>query len=53
MCVLNILLDVTGLSMMTTVALETAVVVQILGFALTIVLVALSSSQRPEFPRSP
>jgi uncharacterized membrane protein (DUF2068 family) len=46
-CVLNILLDVSGLAMVRTVALETAIVVQILGFALTIVLVVLSSAQRP------
>ena len=46
-CVLNILLDVPGLAMVRTVALETAIVVQVLGFALTIVLVVLSSAQRP------
>ena len=45
-CVINILLNVPGLVMVPTVALEEAIVVQTVGFVVTIVLVVLPSTRR-------
>src|SRR5919202_6798154 len=44
--VVNILLNVLGLAMVPTVALQVAIVVQTIGFVLTIVLVVLPDSRR-------
>jgi uncharacterized membrane protein (DUF2068 family) len=44
--VVNILLNVLGLAMVPTVALQVAIVVQTIGFILTIVLVVLPDSRR-------
>jgi uncharacterized membrane protein (DUF2068 family) len=44
--VLNILLNVFGLAMVPTVALQVAIAVQTIGFVLTIVLVVLADSRR-------
>jgi uncharacterized membrane protein (DUF2068 family) len=44
-CVLNILLNVSGLVMVPTAALQAAIAVQTLGFVLAIVLVVLRSSR--------
>src|SRR5215210_4564651 len=45
-CVLNILLNVSGLAMVPTVALQAAIAVQTVGFILTIVLAMLPASRR-------
>jgi uncharacterized membrane protein (DUF2068 family) len=45
-CVLNILLNVSGLAMVPTGALQAAIAVQTVGFVLTIVLVVLPASRR-------
>jgi uncharacterized membrane protein (DUF2068 family) len=45
-CVLNILLNVLGLAMVPTAALQAAIAVQTVGFVLTIVLVVLPTARR-------
>jgi uncharacterized membrane protein (DUF2068 family) len=45
-CVVNILLNVFGLAVVPTVALQVAIVVQTIGFVLAIVLVVLPDSRR-------
>ena len=45
-CVVNILLNVFGLAIVPTVALQVAIAVQTVGFVLTIVLVVLPDSDR-------
>src|SRR5215218_7175173 len=45
-CVLNILLNVPGLAMVPTAALQAAIAVQTIGFILTIVLVVLPTARR-------
>lgn len=45
-CVLNVLLDVPGLAMAPTAALQAAIAVQTAGFILAIVLVVLPSARR-------
>jgi uncharacterized membrane protein (DUF2068 family) len=45
-CVVNILLNVFGLAMVPTVALQTTIAVQTVGFVLVLVLVVLPDSRR-------
>src|SRR5215203_2021728 len=45
-CVVNILLNVFGLAMVPTVALQAAIAVQTVGFVLVLVLVVLPDSRR-------
>ena len=45
-CVLNILLNLPGLAMVPTVALQAAIAVQTIGFIITLVLVVLPSARR-------
>jgi uncharacterized membrane protein (DUF2068 family) len=45
-CVLNIILNVSGLAMVPTAALQAAIAVQTVGFIVTIVLVVLPSARR-------
>jgi uncharacterized membrane protein (DUF2068 family) len=49
-CVLNILLNVSGLVMVPTAALQAAIAVQTIGFVLTIVLVVLQTTRRAFAP---